>query len=183
MNHSYFSLDHTLDYILIKQTQWSDVLNSSGESSSGSGAYVVALSFIIQASKRYSLKSAEVTLPSHSLTPSCNQVRSQPWLNNIWHMSEHRCLIRAILYSQLRRYFLHLYRHELICWKDIFLMQWLLRSYCLASKTSRLEAHDFIMSGVSWNRMNSTKITDVQQLKEITEHFSSIPSEATYTKA
>jgi hypothetical protein len=31
--------------------------------------------------------------------------------------------------------------------------------------------------------MNATKIIDVQQLKEITEHFASIPSEATYTRA
>jgi len=28
--------------------------------------------------------------------------------------------IRWILLSQLRRYLLHLYRHELICWMDIF---------------------------------------------------------------
>lgn len=40
-------------------------------------------------------------------------------------------------------------------------------------QTSRLVAHGPILSGVLWNRVNATKITDVQELKEVIDDFAS----------
>jgi hypothetical protein len=98
MNCLYFSLDHTLDYILmIKQSQGSDIPNSSGESGGSSGSYIVTLACNIQNSKSYCLKSVEVTQMSHllSLSPSRNEVGSKPWSYKICDRSDQRCLSRG----------------------------------------------------------------------------------------
>ena len=87
-----------LDYIfMIKQSQGSDIPNSSGESGGSSCSYVVTLACNVQNSKSYCLKSVEVTQTSHllSLSPSCNKVGSRPWSYKICDTSDQRCLFRG----------------------------------------------------------------------------------------